>query len=120
MLCTYPQVELPPLHLLLVHPLLRVFLPLLQVILPQREQLLDEKIGKLLDETFWRVKGSSAVPIAEERLDQEESLDDQASRVERRNIVCVPSVNAMLATFSTENAPETLFRTSATAPSTIW
>lgn len=80
---THPQLELPTLRLLLVHPLLGVVAPLVEVVLAEREQARDEELGELLHEAGRDGKARRAVPVAEERLEEEEGLDDEAGRVGR-------------------------------------
>lgn len=84
----HSEVKLPAILLFLVHPFLRIFLPLLQILRPQWQHARDEHFGEALHELGRDWHCRRAIPIAEHRLDEQERLDDETGRIPRTQIVC--------------------------------
>lgn len=84
---TYSQIVFPAVLLLLVHPLLRILFPLLQVLLPKRQHPRDQDFRELLYKLGGDGQSRRAVPVAKRGFDEQESLNDQSSRVQRMQVI---------------------------------
>ena len=85
---TDSQIIFPSVLFLLVHPLLRILLPLLQILHSQRQHPRDQDFGKLLHKVGRDGQGRGAVPVAEHGFDEQESLNDQSCRIQGAQVIC--------------------------------